>query len=237
MHRREDPTHVAFPHRLKFSFSPDEGLELDADHLRSVCAGEWLSDWATSKALGGTSARSDYQRILSELSDTWSQVSGAIQRGEHIGAPSSKLLTDTVLNVFERRYARFAKVLPAGKAREEILANIARQLGELRVYFASFDASLADCASRLEYARQARWIGSRVHTLFAPAVALILAADGDGFDAAGGLPPESQESSHFGTARDLVMTRRAAATTHRRGRPARGGPNWRGDSDAGVTVP
>ena len=64
--------------------------------------------------------------MLSDLSGLWTQVSGAIQRGEHIGAPSSKLLTDNVLNIFERRYARFAKVLPAGRAREEILANIAR---------------------------------------------------------------------------------------------------------------
>ena len=38
LRRREDPTRVASPHRLKFSFSPDDGLELDADHLRFVCA-------------------------------------------------------------------------------------------------------------------------------------------------------------------------------------------------------
>ncbi len=71
----------------------------------------------------------------------------------------------------------------ASRAREEILANIARQLGELRTYFASFDASLADCASRLDYSRQARWVGSRVYALFAPAVTLILATDGDSIDA------------------------------------------------------
>jgi hypothetical protein len=44
--RREDPTNVAFPHRLKFAFSPDDGPELDAVHLRLVCAGERISDWS-----------------------------------------------------------------------------------------------------------------------------------------------------------------------------------------------
>ena len=58
-----------------------------------------------------------------------------------------------------------------------------RQLGELRAYFVSFDTSLADSASRVDYAKQARWVGFRVHTLFALAVALILAADGDSVDA------------------------------------------------------
>ncbi len=60
---------------------------------------------------------------------------------------------------------------------------MARQLGELRTHFAAFDSSLADCASRVEYSRQARWIGQRVHGLFSPAVAFILAVDGQGVDA------------------------------------------------------
>ena len=85
-------------------------------------------------------------------------------------------------DVFERRYARFARVLPAGRAREEILANIARQFGEMRTYFAALDSSLADCASRLEYHQQARWVGVRVHALFAPVVPRILATDGDDVD-------------------------------------------------------
>jgi hypothetical protein len=88
-----------------------------------------------------------------------------------------------VLNLFELRYTRFATVLPAGPTREEILANVALQLGELRVYFASFDTFLADSASRVNYAKQARWVGGRVHTLFAPAVTLFLAAEGDSVDA------------------------------------------------------
>jgi hypothetical protein len=179
--RREDPTNVAFPHRLKFAFSPDDGVELDADLLRLACAGERLSDWsgADGRILGGHTARSVYQQLLTELADIWGKVSGAIQRGEHIGAPSSRHLTDVVLNLFERRYTRFAKVLPAGRVREEILANVARQLGELRVYFASFDTFLADSTTRMDYLKSARWFGSRVHVLFAPTVALFLAADGD----------------------------------------------------------
>ena len=72
-YRREDPTHVAFPHRIKFSFSPDDGPEFDAEHLRLVCAGERLSDWSggTGRTLGGTTARSEYQRLLDELTEIW----------------------------------------------------------------------------------------------------------------------------------------------------------------------
>ena len=156
----------------------------DADNLRLVCAGERLSDWsgAEGRTLGGHTGRSVFQQLLTELADVWGKISGAIQRGEHIGAPLSKHLTDVVLSLFERRYTRFVKVLPAGRVREEILANVARQLGELRVYFASFDTFLADSTMRMEYLKSARWFGSRVHTLFAPTVALFLAADGDSVD-------------------------------------------------------
>jgi hypothetical protein len=178
--RREDPTHVAFQHRLKFAFAPDDGPKLDAVHLRLVCAGERLSDWSGGAActLGGTAARSLYTHLLKELSAVWADVTGAVGRGEHIGAPSSLLLTELLLNIVERRYARFALVLPAGRAREEILANVARQFGELRTYFAAFDASLADCASQVVYGQQAQWIGQKVLGLFAPAVTSILTADG-----------------------------------------------------------
>ncbi len=180
--RREDPTSVAFPHRLVFAYSPDDGPELDAQHLRMVCDGERLSDWSgeEGRLLGGTSARTEYRNVLSELTVAWASVSGAIQRGEHVSAPASKNLTDLVLIVFERRYARFARVLPAGVVREEILANVARQFGELRAYFSAFDTSLADCASRMDYSKQARWVGNRLRTLFAPAVTLVLTPEGDG---------------------------------------------------------
>jgi hypothetical protein len=188
--RREDPTNVAFPHRLKFAFSPDDSLEFDADNLRFACAGERLSDWAGTegRALGGHYARSVFQQLLTELADAWGKVSGAIQRGEHIGAPVTKHLTDVVLTLFERRYTRFAKVLPAGRAREEILANVARQLGELRAFFTSFDTFLADSTTRMDYGSSARWFGKRVNTLFAPTVALFLAVDGDGGDAGSAAP-------------------------------------------------
>ncbi len=55
----EDPDAVAFLHRLKFAYSPDDGLELDADiaeHLQMVCDGEQFSDWSGDggRLLGGT---------------------------------------------------------------------------------------------------------------------------------------------------------------------------------------
>ena len=74
--RREDPTNVAFPHRLKFAFSPDDGPEIDAVHLRLVCAGERISDWSgnAARTLGGTAARSLYKQLLKELSTVWADV-------------------------------------------------------------------------------------------------------------------------------------------------------------------
>ena len=186
--RREDPNHTAFPHRLKFAYSPDDGPAYDAEPLRLVCAGERLSDWSSAKNLGGTAARSQYKQMLDELATTWADVVGAIQRNEHVAAPTTRLLTETVLNFVERRYSRFALVLPAGRVREEILANIARQLGELRTYFEAFDKSLLDCFARMPYAQQAQWIGKRILTLFSPAVTFILAADGEGGDASSAAP-------------------------------------------------
>ena len=225
--RREDPNHTAFPHRLKFAYSPDDGPAYDAEPLRLVCAGERLSDWSSAKNLGGTAARSQYKQMLDELATTWADVVGAIQRNEHVAAPTTRLLTELVLNFVERRYSRFALVLPAGRVREEILANIARQLGELRTYFEAFDKSLLDCFARMQYAQQAQWIGKRILTLFTPAVTFILAADGDGGDAgsvapalpAGGLAGSSAAPSPAAKSTKSILKSPSAAVSFADGPP------------------
>ena len=68
--RREDPMNVAFPHRLKFAYSPSDGLPVDAEHLKFVCDGERLSDWSgdAGRSLGGSSALSDYRFIVTNSS-------------------------------------------------------------------------------------------------------------------------------------------------------------------------
>ena len=177
--RREDPRNVAFPHRLTFAYASDDGLDLDAEHLRLVSEGERLSDWAgvPGRLIGGHTARSEFKAALDELRSAWEAVSTAARRLEHVGAPAVQNLTDLFVVFLERRYARFAVVLPAGRPREEILANVARQLGELRTYFTDFSRVLADCASRMPYAEQARFAGDRYLSLFAPAMRQILDSD------------------------------------------------------------
>lgn len=68
----------------------------------------------------------EYKTLLLELCDSWAAVGGAIHSSKQIGGQAAWNLTDLLLNVFERRNVRFAKVLPAGSVREEILAYVAR---------------------------------------------------------------------------------------------------------------
>ena len=44
----------------------------------------------------------------------------------------------------ERRYERCSLILSPGRLQEEVLANVARQLAELRQYFATFQRLLSD---------------------------------------------------------------------------------------------
>jgi hypothetical protein len=178
--RREDPRNVAFPHRLSFVYTFDEHLPLDAEHIRLVCEGERLSDFAgeSGRRLGGQQARAAYKILLDDLRVAWDIVHSASLRLEHVGGPAVQHLIDQFTVLLERRYARFATVLPAGRPREEILANVARQLGELRVYFSDFNRNLADRAARLPYADQARFAGERYITLLAPSMRLLLGEDG-----------------------------------------------------------
>ncbi len=130
-----------------------------------------------------------YKTLLLENGDSWAAVSGAIHSSEQIGGQAAQNLTKLLLNVFERRNVRFATVLPAGFVREEILANVACQFGELRVYFADFERVLTDCTSSMEYDKQARFVGGHYRTLFTPAITHILAPEGG--RAAGGSESES----------------------------------------------
>ncbi len=77
----------------------------------------------------------------------------------------------------ERRYQRYAAVLPAGRLHEEVLANVARQHEELHAYFEAFNRTLTDRCRRQDYAEQARYAGDRYLALLGPAMAALL--DGD----------------------------------------------------------
>ncbi len=78
-------------------------------------------------------------------------------------------------------------MLPPGRLREEVLAIVARQSEELRVYFAAFNQSLADRCLRQVYEEQARFAGDRYLALLSPAMAVLL----DGDNAPGSAPPRS----------------------------------------------
>jgi hypothetical protein len=67
--RREDPRRVAFPHRLSLAFTTDEDLMVNAEHIRFMCEGERISDWAgeAGRRLGGQTARAAYALLLDQL--------------------------------------------------------------------------------------------------------------------------------------------------------------------------
>ncbi len=178
--RREDPRRVAFPHRLSLVFTTDDDLMINAEHIRLLCEGERISDWAgeAGRRLGGHTARAAYTLLLDQLREAWTWVNSASRRLEHVGGPAIQYLIDQFTILLERRYARFAIVLTAGHAREEVLANIARQLGELRTYFAAFSQNMADRAGRLPNAEQAVFAGERYVNLFTPSMKFLLGEDG-----------------------------------------------------------
>jgi hypothetical protein len=177
--RREDPNSVACPHRLTFAWSGDAGVALEAQHLAMVCTCESLSDWSglAGRALGGSTARSVFLALQAELRDAWLSLRGQLARDEHVGAPVISAVFDLLQIYLERRYSRYALVLLPGRLREEVLANVARQAGELRDYFAEFNQSLAERCRRQDYAEQARFAGDRYLALLGPAMAVLL--DGD----------------------------------------------------------
>jgi hypothetical protein len=179
--RREDPNLVACPHRLTFAWSGDCNVDLEAKHLAMVCTCECMSDWAgaAGRTLGGSTGRSAYQHVQTELLEAWSGIAEQVARNEHVGAVSIKAVFDLVEVFLERRYKRYATVLSAGRLREEVLANVARQIDELREYFAAFNDSLADRCKREPYSDRARFAGERYLALLGPAVAALLyGADG-----------------------------------------------------------
>jgi hypothetical protein len=106
---------VAFPHSLSFAYSGDDSLQLDADHLCMVCAGEKLSYWAGSngRVLGGRTARVAFKALLEELRPVWMIVKNAAYRLEHVGSPAIQNHFDQFTSLLERRYMRFHVVLPA----------------------------------------------------------------------------------------------------------------------------
>jgi hypothetical protein len=129
--------------------------------------------------------------LQTELRDAWLSLRGQIARDEHVGAPVISAIFDLLQVYLDRRYARYALVLLPGRLREEVLANVARQSEELRVYFAAFNQSLADRCLRQDYAEQARFAGDRYLALLSPAMAVLL----DGDNALGSALPRSSAGS------------------------------------------
>ncbi len=149
---RENPNRVACPHRLTFAFSNDEEVPVEALHLVMVCAGETLFDFAgeDGRVFGGLRGRAEYEflTVTKELRGAWDYLIGAVDSNENVGAPTITALFDLVYNFLERRYGCFVLILCL---REEVLANVARQLTELRVYFATFQRNLSDRCTRKPY--------------------------------------------------------------------------------------
>jgi hypothetical protein len=156
--RREKPARVAFPHRLTFAYSTDAEQIIEAQHLVLMCARESLSDFsgADGSAVGDRRGRANYVLLVNELRDAWSNLAGAVERNENVGAPTVTAIFDLVYVFLERRYERCSLTLSPGRLREEVLANVARQLAELRQYFADFQRILSDRCTRKPYAEVAQ---------------------------------------------------------------------------------
>jgi hypothetical protein len=116
--------------------------------------------------------------LVNELRDAWSNLAGAVERNENVGAPTVTAIFDLVTIFLERRYERCSLTLSPGRLREEVLANVARQLAELRQYFTDFQRVLSDRCSRKLYAELAQYTGSRYLALLGPTVLYLLDADG-----------------------------------------------------------
>ena len=85
---------------------------------------------------------------------------------------------DNFFLLLERRYERLALVLRPGRAREEILANSARQISEVRTMWDEFSANIAERASRLPNDRRAGFLAERYIALLGPAMDVVLEPDG-----------------------------------------------------------
>ena len=184
--RRENPLRIACPHRLTFAFDRESAIDLEAEHLVLVCAGEGLSDWAgdDAKLFGGPRGKLEYEYATRDLRSAWSALVTALDHDQHLGAPASSALFRLVLDFLARRYNRLAAILQPGRVREEILANVARQLAEIRVYFDTFNRSLADRCARQPYAEQAYYACSRYFRLLSPVVNFLLDEEQIGDDRA-----------------------------------------------------
>ncbi len=80
-------------------------------------------------------------------------------------------------NLLERRYDRYTAILPPGRVREELLAKVARQLAEIRVYFDTFNEMLAYRCCRSDYEDKAYYAGVRCMLPLKPVVSFLLDAE------------------------------------------------------------
>jgi hypothetical protein len=112
--------------------------------------------------------------MIKELREVWVNLIGAVDRNENVGAPTITALFDLVYNFL----GRFVIILSHSSLREEVLANVACQLVELRLYFATFQRNLSHRCTRKPYGELAQFAGSRYICLLGPAVRSLLDVDG-----------------------------------------------------------
>ena len=177
--RREDPNNVAFVHRVRLSYTGPAGLTLTGKLLALVAVAEKPSDFSGSDGikLGGTRARSDLEAILADLRRHWAEVVEAATRARGINSVTIHNIVEGLHIILERRYARFAALFPAGRAREEVLANTARQCAEVRALISDFTQDLNHRGGTLGYEQQIDFIANHYLTLLQPVMDALLGAD------------------------------------------------------------
>jgi hypothetical protein len=161
--RIENQSDPICPHRTKFAFHGSRTLTQDGKNLALLCGLERASDYANPVATGvGSSARdrADFNLLTSELRMAWGDIVSCCDLNRPLGIPTLRTVTANVCVLLERRYSRLARILFPGEAREEILANAARQYYEVGLYLPALESDLVGRGSALPYERQAHFVNS-----------------------------------------------------------------------------
>ena len=182
--RQEDRSSPGAIFRLSLIYEGDDGLLPASKILCWLVNAERYSDFIGPgrSQHGGAAKRNAFISHRADLASSWNAVLGDIRHGHAVSSVSSCNFTENLLEVLERRYARFHDLISAGPVREELLANCARQYREARSFLAAFHADISARASSMAHEIQARFVGNHFLTLFKPSMDFLL-------DSASGLIP------------------------------------------------
>jgi hypothetical protein len=218
--RQEDRASPGAIFRLSLVYEGDEGLLSASRILCWLVNAERNSDFVGpgQSRNGGSSRRTAFITHRSDLAASWNAVLGDIRFGHAVSSVSSCFFTENLLDVLERRYARFHELIAKGPIREEVLANCARQYREARTFLAAFLADISARASSMAHDIQARFVGNHYLTLFKPCMDFLL--DSASGLIPGGIAPEGLDCSALDELLSVAPVAKTAASKAKAAPPA-----------------